>query len=172
MASDNDLAGWLRYQIRLRLVTARCAMGDEAPISGAWSYDEQGRPVPCIQGTSWQSSVPDGVWNCEDPDDICADLRRLSHDAGVHIAANDPRDTIARCEAELASLDLYERTAVIAKAPPERWAGGRPGPVPPGMVSAQDYLDAQRELAVLVYVVRQIGHGYRHWPGWQEAWGP
>jgi hypothetical protein len=90
-----------------------------------------------------------------------------------HIAANDPRDVIARCEAELAILDLYEQTAVLVTAPPAVTAAQWPGAGPqPGMISALDYQDARRELAVLGPVIRMLAYGYRHRDGYREEWAP
>lgn len=168
MASD-ELVPWLRYEIRLRLVTARGAMPGTAPISGAWSYDEQARPVPCIKGyglageIGWQSSVPEGAWDCEDPGDDCADIRRRARDAGAHIVANDPRDTIARCEFELALLDEhtfirvgYRDSAGIDRHSYECAAcdpGGPPDSYP-------------------CRTVRLLGYAYRFRTGYREEWRP
>ena len=92
------------------------------------------------------------------------------HDSwqAAHIAANDPRDVIARCEAELGILDLYAATAALVQSPPVM-PEGHPYA---GKISARDYMDARRELCVLEPVVSFLAAGYRHHPGYAEAgWG-
>jgi hypothetical protein len=62
-----------------------------------------------------------------------------------HIVAHDPRDTIARCEAELRIIALYE----------EEDRGRTP-----------DYWDGLR------FALDEIAHAYRHLPGWRPEWAP
>lgn len=185
MSSDEELAAWLRAAITARLALAREAV-DEHAEDEAWRYDEQARPVPRIIGTSWESSLTDGVWNCEDPDDDCRELRQPSRAAGEHIAANDPRDTIARCEAELAILDEH---APVADYPPESIAEHRARGWPEyqlTMMAAMVYcarchvwVDDAREdesqcnpVGYPCKTVRLLGHGYRHRPGYRAEWAP
>lgn len=68
---------------------------------------------------------------------------------GAHIATHDPRDTISRCEAELALLDLYAE------------------------VQHMDYEDTEPEYACgravgLGEAVRLLTSGYRHRDGWKD----
>jgi hypothetical protein len=66
-----------------------------------------------------------------------------AHAVAAHIALNDPRDVIARCEAELGILDLHD----IWKA------------------------DAGIAAEVTADAVRHLAGGYRHQPGWERHWG-
>jgi hypothetical protein len=83
----------------------------------------------------------------------------------AHIEANDPQDTIARCEAELAILDEHPWQP--------GWDGtgfGRP------ICSVCSWTDRDGDAEGDPYpckTVRLIGRGYRHWPGYREAdWKP
>jgi hypothetical protein len=72
----------------------------------------------------------------------------VTQDELEHMAIHDPRDTIARCEAELQIVDLHGE---IHEGP---------------CVSVYDYPQPPcRELRVKAY-------GYRHRPGWLEEWRP
>ena len=68
----------------------------------------------------------------------------------AHIALNDPQDVIARCEAELAILDEHGPSEVAPDAC-RRCKGG---------------------LAFPCRTVRLLASGYRHRPGYAEAWPP
>jgi hypothetical protein len=76
------------------------------------------------------------------------------HEApGRHIAIHDPRDTIARCDAELAILDLY------AEADYKR---DHPGPADPTHLTTA--------FLAIGEAVGLIGDGYRHRDGWKDEW--
>lgn len=167
--SDNEMVTWLRRRVEQRLYLARHAV--ELGNAEVWTELSSGvlmTVAPDAPQDGW-----DGIWAMGD-----SSLTRL-------MEANDPRDTIARCEAELAVLDLFAETAALAGSPPliplddprvpeadrQRIAASHPGPVP-GVVSARDCLDARRELAVLRPVVRQIGFAHRHKDGYREEWRP
>jgi hypothetical protein len=73
-----------------------------------------------------------------------------------HIAANDPRDTIARCETELAILDEHR---------PE--GGAVPGEV--CCITCGDF----PQVLYPCRTVRLVASGYKHWPGYREEdWKP
>ena len=78
---------------------ARDAADPVEEMPGSWRYDEQAQPVPRIIGTTWESSLGDGVWNCDDPDDHCDELRHPSRSAGEHIARHDPARVLREVEA-------------------------------------------------------------------------
>jgi hypothetical protein len=77
----------------------------------------------------------------------------------AHIAANDPRDTIARCEAELAILDEHEPR--VGYDQPE-------GDLTPICVRCAD--DRMYGYAYPCRTVRLLLSGYRFCPGWREGW--
>jgi Family of unknown function (DUF6221) len=70
--------------------------------------------------------------------------------------ANDPQDTIARCEAEISILDLCER--VISDDARKHDDCGA--------------ASSWTALAVAMHMVRRLAYGYRHWPGYRDEWKP
>lgn len=78
---------------------------------------------------------------------------RASEDELEHMARHDPQDTIARCEAELKLLDLYERYTVV----------------PEDEQAAMFIWQANR---LAEHALKALAYGYRHRPGWQEGWAP
>ena len=85
----------------------------------------------------------------------------LTEDAD-HLMRQNPRDTIARCEAELAMLDklppVLSRLGWIAEGEGQ----GAPHPGRPGEYMAED--------AVADYFVKLLASGYRHRPGFRPEW--
>ena len=96
-----------------------------------------------VTGEPTEADTWHGTWPMGD-----SSLTRL-------MEANDPRDTIARCEAELAILDEH---------------GGAPG-IDPGEVCCVRCGDYPQEPHPC-RTVRLLASGYRHRPGYQEAWAP
>ena len=100
---SDDLTAWLRQQITARRDTAVAALHGS---DGHWwrrPDDETGEPV----GPLW-----DGEQVLDTDGDVVGGREVVVYDEGRpsgwqfdHIVANDPRDVIARCEAELAILD-------------------------------------------------------------------
>jgi hypothetical protein len=82
-----DLVMFLRAPLDEDEAAAKAAA--DADSGGNWHYEDQARPVPRIIGTTWESSVTDGVWDCDDPGDHCEELRQPSRVAGQHIARHD-----------------------------------------------------------------------------------
>lgn len=81
-----------------------------------------------------------------------ADIGRRQFD---HIRRHDPRDTVARCDAELAILDICERVIRedkdrLCDDDDPRWSG----------------------LAVARVTVSFLASGYRHRAGYLEKWKP
>lgn len=68
-----------------------------------------------------------------------------------HIALHDPRDTIARCEAELKLLDDF-----IGQVDALDWIAYSEGQGSPGETSA--------------HLLRLMASGYRHRPGFNPDW--
>jgi hypothetical protein len=160
-----ELVPWLRAQVQARLDLARIAGdGDD----GHWrrrtiDLGDGGTPEPVGhlygggQGQDWDGEPVDGTFV-------------VVYDEGSpggwqfdHLAANDPRDTIARCESELAILDEhvpYDCT----------WPGGSRCTV---CASSGTYPNGVAIMAAFpCRTIRLIGHGYRYRPGYLEAWKP
>jgi hypothetical protein len=93
MDGMSEMVVWLRTQIEARKATA------EAATDGPWivvTNPEDRDSITILGGPEGREHVfydPLGV------DEAGRDF--------AHVALNDPRDTIARCEAELAILDLH-----------------------------------------------------------------
>jgi hypothetical protein len=73
-----------------------------------------------------------------------SDIGLLDPDEADHMCRHDPRDTIARCEAELALIARYE------------------GPDEPG--TTPDFWCAMRQS------IEMLAQGYRHRPGFNPDW--
>ena len=86
-------------------------------------------------------------------------LRRASSDAFRWQVV----EKLARAKAELAILDLYERTLAIVRAPVDLKALAAEKPVIREL-RARDYLDAERELCVLWEAVCLLAGGYKYRP--------
>jgi Family of unknown function (DUF6221) len=106
---SDDLAAWLRPQIEARLTLAReaCHGTDGHWWRRATDLGDGGPPEPVGPLYSGEPDIgTDG--------EVFGGEHIVVYDEGApsgwqfdHIAANDPRDTIARCEADLAILDLH-----------------------------------------------------------------
>lgn len=147
MTGAGDLAAWLREQVQARLELAR-----KAALCG---------------------EVKDGRWFADDDldDEVCDDSgwRILAAVSGSHVAlhveANDPRDTIARCEAELAILEQHQPAEDMGwlecrECGPNNDSSGvyaRPG-------GGEEFYPCM--------TIRLLGTGYRHADGYREKWGP
>lgn len=139
MSEQDDLTTWLRQRIRERRHLAEHAI--ELGNNAVWEETSSGVLVTSepTEADHWH-----GTWTTGD-----SSLARL-------MKANDPRDTIARCEAELAIMDEHQACWVWTGAP--KYAASKPCGECGGGVPCR--------------TVRHLGYGYRHWPGWQETWKP
>lgn len=120
----SDRLAWLRAQIEARKATA------EAATQGEWINDGS------IYVGHEMNELVDYVYEAAD---------------AVHIVGNQPRDTIARCDAELALLDQYEQ----ARTWYEQHHGAPAG-----------------EVQGLWTAVRLVAQGYQHHDGYREMWAP
>ena len=162
MSSEEEPVAWLRSAILERKARAQAASEgpwDTSEVTPAWAGFRENPLAPanvaCVQdGQDYTLFVALQFGQPPDLDEANA----------AHMALNDPQDTIARCEAELAILDLYERTLAIVRAPVDLKALATEKPVIREM-RARDYLDAERESCVLREVVRLLAGGYKHRPG-------
>lgn len=144
MAADpgtDPMTAWLRSQIGERRALAEAAGGKE------WRTGCSGEHGP-------MSHYP----GCEqvEGDDITV-YAEGGHNAdqAAHIAANDPQDTIARCEAELAILDECEKAVRIART----YKDG-------------DGILALAEARTWLAATSLIASGYQHRPGFRQDWLP
>lgn len=137
MSSEEEPVAWLRRRIENRLALARHAI--ELGNAAEWTELSSGvlmTVAPDAPQDNW-----DGVHPLGD-----SSLTRL-------MEANDPQDTIARCEAELAILDACLPDA-STEAALER-----------GDISTEEYVSSAIAGAA---VLRLLGSGYKHWPGYRE----
>jgi hypothetical protein len=131
---EEDPVAWLRAQVEARMATAKLA----AREGGAWTQADPERYPASIE--SLGGTV---VYDELAPDEYQA----------AHIAMNDPQDTIARCEAELAILDEHggEHMCFENTRDGNSWA----------------WYEGDCRM------IRQIAGGYRHKPGYREEdWKP
>ena len=129
MRVSDDLVTWLRRRINERKYLAERTI----ELGNAAEWQELSSGVLMTIAPDAPQDWTDGVWPMGD-----SSLTRL-------MEANDPRDTIARCEAELAILDLYEQQA------------------------AKDNNAMEEDRTwLLARVVRLLATGYKHRPGYRE----
>lgn len=138
---SDDLVAWLREQIEARKRTASVRVLEPgAPWrldGGAW---DAGTGI--LSGSGRPAAVAIGDY------------------AARHIVASDPRDAIARCDAELAILDGHATEIIPGGAlPTHYWCqtchvpGDNPG-------------------RTWCRTVRLLASGYQHRPGYRGEWRP
>jgi hypothetical protein len=161
MSSEEEgPVAWLRQRIRERLYLAQHAI----ELGNAAEWTELSSGVLMTVAPDAPQDRLDGVHPLGD-----SSLTRL-------MEANDPRDTIARCEAELAILDEHALT----------WPDGQPeyehldesvtdsrggvhympvkgDLIPPYTCRICGYDDGRPCMTVSL-----LAGGYRHWPGYRE----
>jgi hypothetical protein len=147
--APRHLITWLRRCIGYRKFLAENAV--RLGASAVWREQSSG---VLVTGEPTEDDHWHGTWAMGD-----STLTRL-------MDANDPQDTIARCEAELAVLDEHP-------------------PIPlsethDGCKTCVTWLDdeGQHEFGIAVSelwpcrTVRLLAGGYRHQPGYQDEWKP
>ncbi|ETK36150.1 DUF6221 family protein [Microbispora sp. ATCC PTA-5024] len=162
---SDELMTWLRATIEGDKAASEAA---EAASPGPWvnsgqaglgdAWQIHGAPTE-ESGVEWNDEVGDVVrvpsrvatLNYEDGGGVWA------REAAEHIVLQQPMHTIARCEVELAILDLCERERA-------EWPGHR------SWDSESDQGVARA--GALEDAVRRLAYGYRHRPGWREEWKP
>lgn len=149
----DDLITWLRATIESDLAAARAIAGRAWRVddeSCGWFFVSQGEGDPLAKSCG------------------CCSVGTLTREQAEHIMLQQPRDTIARCEAELAILDLHKPKAgfeYISRMKEE------PRDVCEICCFESDWGAAYgREYPC--DTIRLLAHGYRHRPGWQEGWAP
>lgn len=148
--TETDPIAWLRRRIGERLYLARNAI----ELGSAPEWTELSSGVLMTIAPDAPQDRRDGVHPLGD-----SSLTRL-------MEANDPRDTIARCEAELAILDQHQATANFCGD----WLECREcGPNNDG--SALLAAPGQGEKFWPCMTVRLLARGYRHKDGYVPAWG-
>lgn len=144
---------WLRQQVEARLYLARHAV--ELGNAEHWTELSSGVLMTCAPDAPQEGW--DGVHPLGD-----SSVTRL-------MEANDPRDTIARCAAELAVLE--ELTAARARREAEQndydaWVRGETTAGRAPFTGPDLSLIPGLERAV-----RLLSRGYRHHDGWRGHWG-
>jgi hypothetical protein len=142
---DDDLMTWLRAAVNARLGTARYLIESEA-ASAEWHE-------PCSGVLVTGAPTHDDTW---DGTHAIGDSRLTRF-----IAMNDPQDTIARCEAELAILDEHATEIYRDES---------------GIVGYHAYwcqtchIPRDQPGRDWCRTVRLLAAGYRHWPGYRDEW--
>ena len=148
----DDFTAWLRQRIQARLALAQGTI--ELGNNAVWIEQSSG---VLVTGDGTETDAWDGTWPMGD-----STLTRL-------MEANDPRDTIARCEAELAILDEH------VSDEHERWPECiRCAYIHPAKCECGK-LDGEHWRAPCPYpcnTVRLLGSAYKHQPGYREEWAP
>lgn len=158
MSSEEEPVAWLRRRIENRLALARHAI--ELGNAAEWTELSSGvlmTIAPDAPQDNW-----DGVHPLGD-----SSLTRL-------MEANDPQDTIARCEAELAILDEH---GIVWRD--IGWLEGYEGelceesaeiPVCGTCVPKHSHFRMRADVPDgSCRTVRLIASGYKHWPGFPAA---
>jgi len=78
-----------------------------------WSYQSNSSDGPVLLlgpdcDDRWLGNLNTGVWNCDDPEDGCADLRQDWNNIGEHIASANPETVLRLCAIAEAAQDLVE----------------------------------------------------------------
>ena len=162
MSSEEEPVAWLRAAILERKAMALAAGDDDA--ARAWTGSDHGYEDG--------GEVHDGH-----DEQVVYDEGSPNTAQALHIALNDPQDTIARCEAELAILDehyilyrgdtneLYEEFSVCY--PP-----GIPG-LNCGCVTCHYIGHGGVNEYGICRTVKFLASGYQHPPGYREEdWKP
>lgn len=141
VSEAGELVPWLRQRIRERLFLATHTV----ELGSFAEWEERSSGV-LVTGDGTDSDPWRGTWVTGD-----SSVTRL-------MEANDPRDTIARCEFELALLDEH-------------------GPFNPESDWLRDFcgkcghIDENR-VRFPCRTVRLLGYAYRRQAGYREAWKP
>ena len=151
MASD-DMLSWLRATIEGDKAAAE-ANGDES-----WTAHDEG------EYDDWTIVIGDGSVKTADSCGCCC-KGTLDEVEAKHIALHDPRDTITRCEAELALLDLHEHVGTSSVA--SRLVGGKCEPFGCAVCHEKDQIVWGEGVCA---TVRLLATGWRHRPGFNPEW--
>jgi hypothetical protein len=162
--SEPELVPWLRAQVQARLDLAReCSQGSDGHWWRRTHVLGDGTPVPVgalyegAQLLDWDGEPGHGEYT------VVYDEGSPGDAQFEHIAGNDPRDTIARCESELAVLDEHAPYACT-------WPGGSRCTT---CASSEVYPNGVAVMAAFpCRTVRLLGRAYRHHAGYLEAWSP
>lgn len=164
MSETGDFAAFMTARYDEAEALARAAMHD---TRGEWNRRQDGPDWPTGHLRDDTDTIV--VYDEGSPTDAEFD----------HIAACDPAHRLTDITLKRAILKLYTDTLALVEHPPlahgpaagehARMRGLAPGT---GMISARDYLDAKRELAVLEPVARQLGTEFSGHPEYRAEWKP
>jgi len=172
MSSEEEgPVAWLRAQIEARKAAAQAA------TPGPWEFEGDDPADDELY------SVHDGIVDLVGVTVAWTRHRQVAN--GQHMALNDPQDTIARCEAELAILDehyiltdsdrnpLYEQYSIISPPFPPKDCGcvtchyASRGGVN-GCVTCHYASRGGVNGYGICRTVRLLASGYKHRPGYRE----
>jgi Family of unknown function (DUF6221) len=170
---NDNMTAWLRKQIETRMALAREA---SPKTDGHWWRRET---VFYVNGTLAPVGPLYAGEMCRDEDGgILGGEYIVVYDEGApsdaqfeHIAANDPRDTSARCEAELAILDEHASDGDARWPECIRCADTHPANCDCGWEAG----GGEHRRAAHAYpcrTVRLLASSYRHRDGYKEEWKP
>ena len=162
MSSEEEPVAWLRAAILARKAAA------EAATAGPWEFEGDDPTDDELY------SVHDGIVDLVGVTVAFTRDRNVAN--GQHMALNDPQDTIARCEAELAILDehrlvLADRGDSHTAHPEYRVARDNPTAEQVAMANGMQW-DKDCRACCRRYpcrTVRLLAGGYRHRPGFPAA---
>lgn len=150
---------WLRGQIGERLETARVACDGD---SGHWFAGDKWNVYRAEDEAAWDTPYEGDEHKLV----VYGNVKPQSE----HIALNDPRDTIARCEAELAILDEHASDEDPVLEDCIRCGTA----LHAGPCECPNALSGQHEREALAYpcpTVRHVASAYKHHEGWGKHWG-
>jgi hypothetical protein len=166
---------WLRQQVEARRDLAR----EAAPkTDGRWWRRLADRGYLDDRRLEPVGALYAGEPLLDADDEVCGGEFIVVYDEGApsdaqfgHIAANDPRDVIARCEAELAILDLHQMV-IPAEFEDEvkEWLECRecgPNNDASGVYAAP----GSSETFAPCRTLHLVAAGYKHHEGYAEHWG-
>lgn len=152
MASD-DMLSWLKATIEGDKAAAEKAASGEhdgVALTGCWTHTDGYRAVFQEGCASGADGIVGGSCGCCFPD-----ATGRPEDL-AHIALHDPRDTIARCEAELEILDqVLPEVRRIAVRLAEEFGG----------ICPDDWLSPSEKM-----LLKTLARGYRNRAGWNPDW--
>lgn len=146
----DDFTAWLQQRIQARLALARGTI--ELGNADVWHELSSG---VLVTGDGTETDPWDGTWAMGD-----STLTRL-------MEASDPRDTIARCEAELAILEEHASDGDGRWPQCVRCADTHPARCKCGRPAGEHWRGAYSYPCV---TVRLLGSAYKHQPGYREEW--
>ncbi|MEU6709976.1 DUF6221 family protein [Nonomuraea sp. NPDC046802] len=158
MRASDEMLSWLRSTIEGDKALAEVAGNCErygVRYTGHWTYTpgddlvyQDGRRGPGVAGIVGRSCACCGPASAGYPHDL------------MHVATHDPRDTIARCEADLKFLD--DLVAVVGDLDEIAYGEGQAARCPGR--------DGEYIHEAVPYLLKVFAQGFKHRPGFNPEW--